>query len=119
MTEKPYCPLPNPSKPRLTTGANAAIEAAVLCRTGSSGSVTNPGGRGMRRAGSASCLVKTCLGACAIMSRSGGETSWRSSRLTVIRDCASKGSVKSTESPTRTRTFLARVRWNMLLSYVF
>src|ERR1700751_2156605 len=63
VTLKPYCPLPKPSKPRLTTGANTEPEMAVLCRTGSSGSVVRPGGRGIRRAGSASCTTIACFGA--------------------------------------------------------
>src|SRR5437867_7070990 len=47
-----------------------------------------PGGIGMRRTGSASCLTRDGLGVTLIISRRGGETSRCTSRRTVMRDCA-------------------------------
>src|SRR6267154_125031 len=77
FTVKPYCALPRPSKLRLVVGVAAAM---VCCRTRScvTGAPAMPGGRGMRRTGSASCLAgaaRLALGAFLIISLSGAETS--------------------------------------------
>src|SRR6266478_2703453 len=58
---------------------------------GSSSSTLRPGGNGMRRTGSASCLTRDGLGVILIISRRGGETSRCTSRRTVMRDCAKPG----------------------------
>src|SRR6267142_3279941 len=55
---------------------------------GSASRVMRPGGNGMRRAGSASCLVTDGPGVSFIISHRGGETSRCTSRRTVMRDCA-------------------------------
>src|SRR5215467_10809814 len=72
VTLKPYCPWPSPSKLWLTIGVRGAM---VFCRIGSSGKMESPGGRGIRRTGSASCRMGEAGGAVRIMSRNGGETS--------------------------------------------
>src|SRR5450432_1818733 len=77
FTVKPYCALPRPSKLRLVVGVAAAT---ACCRTRSctSGAPAIPGGRGIRRTGSASCLAaaaKLAFGAFLIISLRGAETS--------------------------------------------
>src|ERR1022692_4942726 len=72
VTLNPYCPWPRPSKLKPTVGVRGMV---VDCRMGSSSNGTRPGGGGMRRTGSASCISRDGSGAFLIMSRSGGETS--------------------------------------------
>src|ERR1700745_74157 len=55
VTVKPYCPWPRPSKLLPTMGVKGTT---VCCRTGSSPRALKPGGSGILRTGSASCLVR-------------------------------------------------------------
>src|ERR1035437_1074656 len=73
VTLNPFCPWPRPSKLKPPVGVSGMV---VHCRTGSSCNGTKPGGGGMRRTGSASCISRDGGGAFLIRSRSGGETSW-------------------------------------------
>src|SRR5579864_6075280 len=73
VTLNPYCPFPNPSKPKVTGGVGGGTVPTWI--TGSCCAASSPGGRGIRLIGSTRRRASDGGGACLIISLSGRETS--------------------------------------------